>query len=354
MVMEEMPEPRTAYVLHRGEYNQKREPVEPGTPDWLPPFPENTPPNRLGLAEWMTDPGHPLTARVAVNRFWRQVFGRGLVSTLEDFGVQGELPTHPELLDYLAAEFVASGWDQKALLRRLVLSATYRQRSEATEEAIERDPENALLARGPSYRRSSEEIRDAALAASGLLVPKLGGPSVKPYQPEGLWRDASHVTYTPDTGEGLYRRSMYTYIKRTVPPPSMMTFDATDREVCTVRREITITPLQALVLLNDPQYVEASRALAERILREHGAGSEAMTALFRTLTSRDPEPREADILRQLLEEQRDWFASHPDEAEAYLLVGESPRDASLDVIETAAWTALAQAVMNLDETQVTR
>lgn len=352
MVMAEMDEPRQAFVLHRGDYKQRKDPVDPGVLDALNDFPGGAPPNRLGLAQWLTDPAHPLTARVAVNRMWAQVFGRGLVATPEDFGIQGDAPSHPELLDYLAQEFIASGWDQKAMLRRLVLSSAYRQASITTADVLRKDPENVLLARGPSYRRSAEEIRDTALASSGLLVRTIGGPSVKPYQPEGLWRDSSNVTYKADTGDALYRRSLYTFIKRTVPPPSMTTFDATNREVCVVERESTTTPLQALVLLNDPQFVEAARVLAERTLAGRRDG--AIDAIFRTVLTREPMPAERDILDQLYAEQLDWFSQHPDEAESYLAVGEIPRDESLDPAESAAMTAVAQAIFNLDEFQVKR
>ena len=266
MVMRDMPEPRQAYLLARGAYDARTDPVEPDTPASIMPFPDDLPRNRLGLAQWVTDPRNPLTARVAVNRYWQLFFGHGLVETQEDFGTQGRPPTHPELLDWLANEFIRSGWDVKALAKSIVMSATYRQDSTPRPELHERDPLNALLAHGPRYRLPAETVRDSALAASGLLVATIGGPSVKPYQPGDLWRDASQVSYEQDTGDGLYRRSMYTYWKRTVPPPTMLTFDAPSREFCLVRREVTATPLQSLILLNDPQYVEAARVLAERVV----------------------------------------------------------------------------------------
>ncbi|MCF6287448.1 MAG: DUF1553 domain-containing protein, partial [Candidatus Hydrogenedentes bacterium] len=273
MVMEETA-PRTTYILERGAYNKHGKTVEPGTPENILPMPAGAPRNRLGLAQWLCDPDNPLTARVAVNRLWQQCFGQGLVKTQEDFGTQGALPEHQQVLDMLAVNFVRNGWDVKALLREIVMSATYRQDSRATPALLARDLDNTLLARGPRSRLSAEQIRDNALASAGLLVAKVGGASVKPYQPEGLWEEASNHTYTQDRGEGLYRRSLYTFIKRTVPPPSMLTFNATSREVCLVRRESTVTPLQALVLLNDPQYVEAARNLAATTLSPNTDGDE--------------------------------------------------------------------------------
>lgn len=356
MAMEETPQPRQSYILTRGEYDKRGDPVSPDTPHALPPFPADQPRNRLGLARWLTAPGHPLTARVAVNRYWQIFFGRGLVETQEDFGSQGKLPTHPELLDYLARTFINSGWDVKALCRSIVLSATYQQSSSIGEDLRSRDPYNTLLARGPSFRLSAEQIRDNALAASGLLTPTIGGPSVKPYQPAGLWEDASSQGYTPDKGAALYRRGMYTFIKRTVPPPATLTFDAGSREVCTVRRERTMTPLQALVLLNDPQYVEAARVLAERVLAGDPArpAPEHIDTIFRTLLGRVPSSPEREVLKQAYEEQRAWFATRKDEAVRYAKTGETPPNETLDPIEVAAATAVAQAVMNLNEFQVLR
>jgi mono/diheme cytochrome c family protein len=352
MVMRELPERRQAYVLARGAYDQRTKPVEPGTPAAALPFPEEYPRNRLGLAQWMVDRRNPLTARVAVNRYWQLFFGRGLVLTQEDFGSQGQPPSHPDLLDYLAGRFMASGWDLKGLHRLIVTSATYRQASEPRPDLMERDPENALLARGPHTRLTAELLRDNALAASGLLVAKVGGPSVKPYQPAGLWEEVGPMSYTPDTGEGLYRRSLYTFWKRTSPPPSMLTFDATNREVCVVRREVTTTPLQALVLLNDPQFVEAARVLAERAATRHPEDArERVSAVFRTLTSRAPWPEELEVLCAAYEEQRALFAAAPDAAEAYREAGEKPVNAALDPVAVAATTAVAQAVMNFEEFQ---
>ena len=268
MVMEEMRQPRPAHLLKRGAYDTPGEIVPRDTPASLPPFPKNQPRNRLGLARWLTDRGHPLAARVVVNRIWRMHFGRGLVATQEDFGSQGKLPSHPQLLDWLAGKFMDDGWDVKALHRLIVSSETFRQSSHASPEHARRDPDNELLARGPKTRLMAEEIRDSALAASGLLNRTIGGPSVKPYQPAGLWEEAgTGKTYQQDTGDALYRRSLYTFWRRTSPPPSMLTFDAMSREVCTARRDVTATPLQSLVLLNDPQFVEAARVLAEHELK---------------------------------------------------------------------------------------
>ena len=272
MVMQDSPTPRETHVLLRGAYDRPGERVDPGVPSVLPPLPSGAPQNRLGLAKWLVDPSNPLTARVAVNRFWQNLFGVGLVKTVEDFGSQGEWPSHPELLDWLATEFVRTGWDMKAIQKTIVMSATYRQESKVTPELLQRDPENRLLARGPRVRLPAEMVRDQALAISGLLVDKIGGPSVKPYQPAGLWKELSGGDdYKPDTGEGLHRRSLYTYWKRTAPPPMMMNFDAAGRETCVVRELRTNTPLQALNLMNDVTYLEAARKMAERMMREGGA-----------------------------------------------------------------------------------
>lgn len=362
MTMEDMRTPRQSYILARGEYTRRTEPVQPDTPAAVAPFPSGQPRNRLGLARWLTDPRHPLTARVAVNRYWQIFFGRGIVETQEDFGAQGHMPTHPELLDYLARTFINSGWDLKGLCRSIVLSSTYRQSSLASAELLERDPFNQLLARGASFRLSAEQIRDCALTASGLLTRTIGGPSVKPYQPAGLWEDASSVGYTPDTGPNLYRRGLYTFIKRTVPPPSSLTFDGVTRETCVVRRERTTTPLQALVLLNDPQYVEAARVLAEKVLAAAPAGAPEgaewsmaeATEIFRALTSRPPTPEELGILRQIHDDQLAWFREHPDDAAKYATAGSTPPTPNLDPIQTATLTALAQATMNLDDFQMRR
>ncbi len=350
MVMEEMPEPRPAYVLKRGAYDAHGEEVHPGTPSRIMKFGDDLPRNRLGLSEWLLDPANPLTARVAVNRLWQMCFGMGIVSTPEDFGSQGKLPSHPKLLDWLAKEFVASGWDMKATLRLIVTSATYRQSSAAAPELLARDPDNKLLARGPRYRWQAEILRDNALAAAGLLVRTVGGPSVKPYQPEGLWEEKSGAKYQQDHGAALYRRSLYTFWKRTSPPPAMMIFDASERNYCEARRQRTSTPLQPLVLLNDPEFVEASRLIAERMLREGGkTEEERIDYVCRLLISRRPKPAELTVLKGLYEEQLALFQKDIPGAEALLKVGEWKVDGALPPAELAAGTILASSLMNFDE-----
>jgi hypothetical protein len=350
MVMQDMPQPRPTFVLRRGAYDAPGDRVEPGVPERIMPMAPDLPRNRLGLARWITDPKNPLTARVAVNRLWKLHFGRGLVATTWDFGAQGQLPTHPELLDWLARRFIDSGWDRKAMHKLIVLSATYRQSSTAPAELVARDPDNSLLARGPRHRLEAEEIRDSALAASGLLVTTIGGPSVKPYQPAGVWEDAgTGKSYRQDTGDRLYRRSLYTFWRRTAPPPSMLTFDATSREVCTAKRETTTTPLQALVLLNDPQFLEAARVLAQSLLVEYPKDRAARARdAYRRLTGRAPDPTETEILARLDAEQAAYFEAHPEEAARYLAIGEKQPDPALPVAELAATTVLANTLMNHD------
>jgi hypothetical protein len=350
MVMKEMPTPRESFVLLRGEYDKHGEKVTPGVPRSLPPLPAGVPNNRLGLARWLVDPANPLTARVTVNRYWQMLFGTGLVKTVEDFGSQGEWPMHPELLDWLATEFVRTGWDVKAILRTIVTSATYRQSSKVKPELLRRDPENRLLARGPRFRLSAEMVRDQALAASGLLVEKLGGPSVKTYQPASLWRELADTDYKPDTGANLYRRSLYTFWKRTVAPPDMIAFDAAGRETCIVRQTRTNTPLQALTLMNDVTYVEASRVLAQRVLTEETTPETRLTRMFRLLTARPPRSAELTVLGANLEQQRTRYRRNPEAAWKLVSVGESKRDEKLDVVELAAYTAVANLILNLDET----
>jgi hypothetical protein len=287
-----------------------------------------------------------------VNRFWRIFFGRGIVGTPEDFGSQGQLPTHPQLLDWLARHFMESGWDVKELCKLIALSATYRQASVPRNPQLYLDdPDNHLLGRGPRYRLPAEQIRDNALAVSGLLVRRIGGPSVKPYQPAGLWEESgTGKSYAQAQGEGLYRRSLYTFWRRTSPPPSMLTFDATSHEVCTARRELTATPLQGLVLLNDPQFVEAARVLAERLIKEHrDAPDKRIQSAFRLLTSRAPTDRERQILLQLYTEQREHFAKSPEDAGAFLKTGDTPRDQTLDPADHAATTVLVATLLNFDE-----
>lgn len=355
MVMDELPEMRATFVLNRGQYDAPGEKVMPNTLEVLEPLPEGLPPNRLGLAEWLLDESNPLTARVTVNRYWQMLFGRGIVSTSDDFGNQGALPSHPELLDWLAVEFREQGWDIKKMLRLILTSATYRQSSNASEALMALDPENILLARGPRYRLTAEMIRDNALALSGLMVYKVGGPSVKPYQPDGLWKETTagggYKVYIQDEGESLYRKSLYTYWKRTVPPPSMMTFDAATRDLCTVKRQATSTPLQALVLMNDPQLVEASRFIAYRIIEEGGeTAAERLNFAFRMITSRSPSEEESGILQELLDEKLSIFEDTPEKADELLSVGDLPHKATFEKAETAAFAVVANALLNLYET----
>lgn len=356
-VMEEMPEPRQAHVLIRGQYDQPGKAVTPGVPKALGSLPADAPNNRLGLAQWIVGPTNPLTARVVVNRYWQLVFGEGLVRTSNDFGLQGEQPTHAELLDYLAVRLRESGWNIKALLKLMVTSAAYRQSSAFTPELATLDPENRLLARSSRHRLSAEALRDQALAVSGLLSPTIGGPSVKSYQPPGLWEAVSYngdQSYVPDHGEGLYRRSLYSYWKRQSPPPGILTFDGPTREVCQLRRPRTNTPLQALLLLNDTTYAEAARKLAERIVREAGADGERRLEFgFRLVTGRLPKPTETAALRKLYDAEFAALGKNPATIKERLSVGESEVDKSLDPRELAAWTAVAGVLLNLDET-VTR
>ena len=358
MVMTDMAEPRTTYVLHRGEYDKPGDPVTADTPEVLPPLSDDVPRNRLGFAHWLVMPRHPLTARVTVNRIWQRLLGTGLVKTAEDFGTQGEPPSHPNLLDWLAVEFVESGWDVKHMHKLIVMSATYRQSSNlgsspSTPHSI--DPENRFLSRGPRLRLDAEVIRDSVLFVSGLLVPTVGGPSVFPYHPSGLWqeinsRPGSSQIYQQDRGDGLYRRSLYTYWKRTVPPPSMATFDAPSREYCVVQRSRTNTPLQAFVMLHDPQMIEAARHLAVHIMREGGDSTRERLAYgFRRCTARFPADDEQMVLDELFAERRRQYADDPDAGQQLLAVGETSPDASLDRTEYAAFTSVARVLLNLSE-----
>ncbi len=358
MTMQEMATSRPAHVLRRGEYDAPiGKPVPRDTPASLPAFPKDAPRNRLGLARWLTRPDHPLTARVAVNRYWQMFFGRGLVETTENFGAQGARPTHPELLDWLARDFIASGWDVKGLCRKIVLSSTYRQQSATSSALRDRDPDNLLLAHAPARRLTGEMLRDAALSASGLLVERIGGPPVKPYAPPGLWRgqNAFLPPYVEDRGEGLYRRSMYTFWRRTSPPPNMLAFDVPTREVCVVRRQSTSTPLQPLVLLNDPQFVEAARVLGERMLRQGGKTlDEQLTFAFRLACTRRPGERELELLKRLYTMQRKLFHDDPATAKALLTTGTRPAPADLDVVDLAAAGVTASTILNLDAATMTR
>lgn len=355
MVMEEMPTPRPAFVLKRGQYDQHLEQVQPSTPESILAFPDSLPRNRIGLAQWLFCDENPLTARVTVNRYWQMIFGRGLVKTSEDFGNQGSPPSHPELLDWLAISFRESGWNVKDLLKSMVMSATYRQTSDASDATRKQDPDNQWLARGPSGRLQAEMIRDNALAASGLLSRKVGGESVKPYQPEGLWTEKSNFSYflhdyVESKGEDLYRRSLYTFIRRTSPHPAMIAFDATPRNTCTVRRETTNTPLQALVLLNDPEFVEAAHALAERIQLERPKNVDAQVTLaFRLSTGTRPDDSELKILTELYRSQYRKYKSRPQEARKLLTVGAFRSSSNLDPAKTAALTMVASTILNYDE-----
>ncbi|MEO1010180.1 MAG: DUF1553 domain-containing protein [Bacteroidota bacterium] len=360
MVMEEMPQKRTAFAYDRGDYTQPIYQVAPNTPEVLPRFPNDYPKNRLGLAQWIFAKDNPLTSRVTVNRYWQMLFGKGLVSTPEDFGVQGALPTHPELLDWLAITFIESGWDVKALLKTMVMSHTYRQSSVVSPEMREKDPNNQYLGRSNSYRLPAEMIRDNALAASGLLVDHMGGRSVKPYQPKGLWIEKnsfSHIllNYKESEGDSLYRRGLYTFIRRTAPHPAMTAFDAPSREVCTVKRENTNTPLQALVLMNDVQFVEASKVLAARMQKEGGSSLEDQIAYgFRLAVSRFPKPEETAILENLFKKQEIRFKTSPEEATKLLGMGRKELDNSLDKTKTASLTMVANTILNHDETYMKR
>ena len=352
MIMVDDPNARETFLLKRGAYDNPGEKVTPGIPEVLPqPRPE-WPNNRLGLARWLTDRSNPLMARVTVNRYWQSYFGFGIVKTVDDFGSQGEWPVHPELLDWLAVEFMESGWNVKAMQKLIVTSATYRQSSRAKPELLGRDPDNRLLARGPRFRLGPEVIRDQALAASGLLVEEVGGPSVKPYQPPGLWQElASGGGYVQDHGPGLYRRSLYTYWKRTVTPPFMANFDSPNREVCTVYENRTNTPLQALNLMNDVAYLEASRKLAERMMVEGGASPEGRIDYgFQLLLARSPKPSELQIILRTLQDFEATYERDPKAAEQFLNYGESPRRPSLDPRQLAAYTTVGSLLLNMDAT----
>jgi hypothetical protein len=370
-VMQEKSSEPTAYILYRGDYDKRRDQVKADTPKSLPPMPKDLPRNRLGFAQWLLRPENPLMARVTVNRFWQEVFGAGIVRTSEDFGTTGELPSNQELLDWLAVEFRESGWDVKRFFKLMVTSSAYRQSAQTTREKLEKDPDNRLLSRGPRYRLDAEMVRDYALAASGLMVRKLGGPSVKPYQPEGVWEAVAMIgsntrDYRADKGDRLYRRSLYTFWKRSAPPASMDIFNAPSREVCTVRRERTNTPLQALVTLNDPQFVEAARWLAQTTLQTRSASNgkpqtrsasdelldtddKCIDFLARHLLCRLLHPQEMQVVKSSLRDLLAHYKTHAEEAKKLLAVGEAKVDPKLDAGTLAAWTMLANEMMNLDE-----
>jgi Protein of unknown function (DUF1553) len=364
MVMQELAEPRRTFILNRGAYDApSTTEVFPNTPAKVLPFDvKKFPKNRLGLAEWLLEDKNPLFARVIVNRYWQMLFGKGIVATQEDFGSQGALPTHPELLDWLALDFKNSNWDLKRYIKQIVMSATYRQSSYPSAETKEGDFINELYSRFPAQRLSAELVRDNALASSGLLVKKIGGASVYPYQPAGLWEalaTRNETVYHQNHGDSLYRRSMYTIIKRSAPPPAMVNFDASDRAFCSVRRQKTASPLQSLVLMNDPQFVEASRILSEKMMKEAPASSqntdknqvvlERLQYGFQALTSRKARPAELTVLKDLFEKEYTYFKQNPEKAEKLLSVGEFPRDKTLEAAEVAAYTMVASTVMNFDE-----
>ena len=352
MVMKEGPV-RDAFILKRGEYDKPGDKVSMTTPAVLPPMPKDAPLNRLGLAKWIVDPANPLTARVWANRAWENFFGYGLSKSTENLGTQSEYPVHPELLDWLATEFIRTGWDMKAMQKLIVMSATYRQSSKLTPALLEKDPENRLLARGPRFRLAGEIVRDQALAIAGLLVPKIGGPSVKPYMPEGVWDETSKYGdlrgYKADTGDGLYRRSFYTIWKRTAAPPTMLLFDAPTREICTVKRSRTNTPLQALSLLNEVTFVEAARGLAQQMMQHGGTTPEQRIAYgFKRATARDIEPAALKQLTNGFAKRVELFKSKPAEATALLAQGATKADTSLNPAELAAYTTTASVLLNLD------
>jgi len=359
MVMEDMPQPRPTYLLSRGLYNQYAEQVETSTPENVLPYPKDYPKNRLGLAMWLTNKENPLPSRVIINRYWQMIFGTGIVKSSGDFGIQGDLPTHPELLDWLAAEFMESNWDLRKMLKLMVMSATYKQSSFANQEKYEADQDNKYYSRSSSYRLPAEFIRDNALASSGILEQKVGGPSVKPYQPDGLWDELGDFsfklhTYRQDSAASLHRRSMYTFARRFSPSPYMVTFDAGNREICITRRVNTNTPLQALNLLNDPQFVEASRSMSERVIREKVTLDEQLTLSFRLSTGVTPSPALLSTLRAHYESAYTHFKENPSLADSLLAVGELPRDLKLDKTQTAAMTVVANSILNFDETYMKR
>lgn len=355
MVMDDLPNPRPAYVLERGQYDAPGEQVFPGTPASILTLPAGTQKNRLGIARWLLHKDHPLTARVTVNRYWQKYFGKGLVETTEDFGNQGALPTHPALLDWLAYAFRSNNWDVKDFQKLIVMSATYQQSSQVAAEQRGKDPDNDWYARGPSDRLSGEMLRDQALAASGLLVEKIGGPSVKPYQPEGLWSEKSFFSevlthYEPGTGDDLYRRSMYTFWRRTSPPPSMILFDAPTRDNCTVRRQQTNTPLQALVLLNDPQFVEAARVLAGQTIAAFPQDvSNQLTDAYRRLSGFSPKTEVLALLKEMYNKEIAAFTQSPEEASKLITTGEAPTQRGINKIQHAALTVVVNTMMSFDE-----
>lgn len=356
MVMNEMEEIRPSYILNRGVYDQPTTQVFPNTPESILPYPEEYPKNRLGLAKWLFHEDNPLTARVTVNRYWQRMFGTGLVASSFDFGNQGSLPTHPELLDFLAIKLKEEGWDTRKILKYMALSATYQQSTKVSKDLQELDPENRLLARAPRLRLTAELIRDQALKISGLLNPEVGGPSVKPYQPAGIWEattgggGGSTATYITSTGKDLYRKSLYTFWKRTVPPPSMMTFDAASRDLCTVKRQETNTPLQALVLLNDPQIIEASRLIAKNAIDRNKEIGDQIKYIFKLATSRTPDEEELSMLNNYYNSMLQKVDEEGIDPQDYLSIGDFEIDSSYSKKQLAALALTAHTILNLDET----
>jgi len=354
--MEEMDSIKPAFILDRGVYSAKGEQVDRGTPEAVLAFPDNLPKNRLGLAMWLFNEKNPLTSRVLVNRFWQRIYGRGLVSSPEDFGNQGALPSHPELLDWLAMEFMRSEWDMKKLIKLMVMTSTYQQSSEIDPRKFKLDSENVYLSRGPYKKLTAEMMRDQALASSGLLNKKIGGKWVKPYQPAGIWEELANQIgenkYRPGNGADLYRRSIYTYWKRTIPVPSMLTFDASERAMCTVKRQSTSTPLQSLVLLNDPQYIEASRILAEDLIRSSGdEPSIWIENAFKRLVTRSPSSDESGLLLDIYISELRRFEKDTNSGLEVIEIGDSPYKQNIDISKLAALTIVVNAVLNLDETK---
>ncbi|MGL4631521.1 MAG: DUF1553 domain-containing protein, partial [Leadbetterella sp.] len=354
MVMGELPKPRKTYILERGVYDSYGEEVQHGTPASILEFDEDLPKNRLGLSQWLFNEDNPLTARVAVNRLWEMYFGRGIVKTSDDFGNQGSLPSHPELLDYLSITYQENGWDTKAILKMMMMSATYRQTSNITKEHLQLDPQNVFLARSPRYRMQAEVIRDNALAISGLLVNKIGGPSVYPYQPGGIWESLSdkvwRYAYLQDSSSGLYRRSIYTFRKRSSPPPSMLVFDAPDRNFCTVRRSQSSSPLQALVLMNDPQYIEAARFIAQRSMQETTNSTDAhLIYMYRLVTGRRPRASELELMKKMYDFSVSKLSKKPLVVENILNTGVTKANPALPKLPLVAYSEVAIALMNTDE-----
>ncbi len=352
MVIQEMPVPKKTYLLQRGNYDMPGEEVFPNTPEGILAYPKDLPKNRAGLAQWVTHPDNPLTARVAVNRFWQNFFGTGLVKTAEDFGNQGQMPSHPALLDWLAVTFTDSGWNVKAINKLIVMSATYRQDSRAMPDAGEKDPENRLLSHGPAFRMPAEMVRDNALLASGLLNPEVGGRSIKPYQPGGLW-EINSKTYRADTGSIVYKRSLYVFVKRSVPNPTLATFDAPSRSYCIVRRQKTNTPLQALVTLNDPTYLEAAKVLGEQMTKEPD-NKKAITATFRKLTGRSPQVQEVELLLKLQQAEYSKFSRHPLKQKGWLYAGQYKFTGAIDSAAIAANAVVASTILNSDASLIKR